>query len=969
LVVVPSQPDVRTVLLELLERAGGVLGDAPVVTFDGLTRAALNGAPSGPERVLGGFEKELMWAAVLDGAELQTLSYLQELPGGARALGGVLDELEEGGLEPEEAQTALDRWAGMSGEQAAPAADLLKAYVSYRALCEERETCSRSAWVLAAASSPLAWRRPVACYGFSSFTPVQRSLLRRLAESAPVLVVLPYEEGRWAARTVEAELLHWRPIAVTSECLPEQTVAYSSAEIAHLERSFMQEGMLKGHAEHALAASAAPPASPVEGADVRVLISSGRRNEAELVAGEIVDLLRVGYGPGDIAVLVRSAAPWARLLQQVFSAVGIPLRLDAQVPFGHTGLGHALLHVCRAALHGTGANLLAFLRTPYHELDSEEIDRLEHEYACTFPQGMRVAEFDAALDLLPDSAGSLRRVLLPLGVPSREFRHLLELAAHMFGCALSRLDDSDPYGRRQLEHDAKALRALTEALQGLVLGVSSAAAASAPSTPHWGFERVVEALAALPVWLPEGSPQGVRVMTVARAHANRFRAVFVLGLVESEFPQTGERSGLLSARDRNLANAQTGLPLFRNPPEGEDPFLFWSALSRPWELLYLSTRETDEEGAAEIPSPFLEEVFRILGRSGAYRSRGLARVVYDLERAPSPREYLRACAAAGLSPPSLPGREYAPRPAPWSEPPSALCSAAVLQELASLCSFSASELESYCTCPFGWFVSRIIDPKDAYEEWGAREAGSLAHQLLDVVFSELGRRQLLPLGFEALDEALGLAKSALNLALSPESVVGCSAEGLLLRQQVAQYVFDVLRMEAGTGSRFVTTETERVIRSAVQLAPGLAVRGKVDRIDRHPGDDGAFVVDYKLGGKHKTPFSESGLLQVPLYMRCLEVLEPDRPVHGGAYLSLRDRARVGLIVEDRADELGTWLRSAGWPAGEMRAEVDRCVLMAAEAADGMRAGRIPALPRRMECPSYCRGTTLCHVHRKPRGRR
>ena len=113
------------------------------------------------------------------------------------------------------------------------------------------------------------------------------------------------------------------------------------------------------------------------GHGVRLLVASGRRNEAELVGSEVVRLLREGVAPDDIVVLVRRVAPWRRVVGQVFRAYGIPHQIDAEVPLFETGLGQALAQGIRGVAFAELEPLLAYLRSPYHVGAHAEVDALE----------------------------------------------------------------------------------------------------------------------------------------------------------------------------------------------------------------------------------------------------------------------------------------------------------------------------------------------------------------------------------------------------------------------------------------------------------------------------------------------------------------------------------------------------------------------------------------------------------------
>ena len=85
---------------------------------------------------------------------------------------------------------------------------------------------------------------------------------------------------------------------------------------------------------------------PPNGA-VRLLEAGGERAEAELVGASVLELLRDGMAPEDIAVLVRSGAD---LFAQVLETYGIPVARERRTPFAHTRLGTGVLAFARAAL-------------------------------------------------------------------------------------------------------------------------------------------------------------------------------------------------------------------------------------------------------------------------------------------------------------------------------------------------------------------------------------------------------------------------------------------------------------------------------------------------------------------------------------------------------------------------------------------------------------------------------------------
>ena len=74
--------------------------------------------------------------------------------------------------------------------------------------------------------------------------------------------------------------------------------------MAYLERHFMEDDP-----------RSEPPPATENGEGIRFLLASGQRNEAELAAEQVADLVPCGCSARDVAVIVRHMKPWGRLLK------------------------------------------------------------------------------------------------------------------------------------------------------------------------------------------------------------------------------------------------------------------------------------------------------------------------------------------------------------------------------------------------------------------------------------------------------------------------------------------------------------------------------------------------------------------------------------------------------------------------------------------------------------------------------
>jgi len=356
LVIVPSRADVGLLEHELARRQGALLGPRAVGTADDLVTSILGGRPAR----LGRLAQRLLLLRVLRETKLTALAPLAGFPGTLGALAALFEELDESGVSEAAVMVGLQAWSAAAGP-GTTAADVGALYEAFAAERGAAGAVSRGQALLAAAAGRQRWQRPVCCYGFSSLTPAQRHLLVSLAEVVPVLVSLPVaESGPLAALPERA---HWEGIADRVERLPWQRQAFSDPGLADFARQVIEAGVVTEAGS--------------DGTGVRLLLSSGRRNEIESVAAEVVRLLREGFRPDDIALIVRRLEPWHRLIGQVFSAYGIPHRVEAQVGLSRTGLGYALLRALEGLLERQPQPLLDYLRSPYAGLPRERVDAVE----------------------------------------------------------------------------------------------------------------------------------------------------------------------------------------------------------------------------------------------------------------------------------------------------------------------------------------------------------------------------------------------------------------------------------------------------------------------------------------------------------------------------------------------------------------------------------------------------------------
>jgi len=850
LLVVPTAADVDHYRRELAA-AGAVFGPAVMTFRELIGEVARRAGVLAP--ILGRVQAERVVAVAVAGARLGTLTASAASPGFVRAARRLIEELERELIEPPRFTAALRAWAGPDAERRAYADEIAAIYAGHRRILDrlgrpDRELFAARA-IAALAGEPRAWgATPVFVYGFDDLTTAQRATIRTLAQGAraDVTVSLTFEAGRLAFAGRAETFADLRPDADRHQALPPRAEHYAPAArpaLHHLERTLFEDGH--------------EPADP--GGAVRVLESGGQRAEAELVAAEVLALLRAGTPAEEIAVVLRSLRREAATIERVFSGYGVPFALERPVVLGHTALGRGLLALLRCALaDGTASDLLAWLRTP-GKLDRQELaDALEVELrragATTAAQARELWERGPQGWAL-DELGRLGAAATagPLTLLDAVDRAALGLFRRpRAGRAAVLVDDELP--------DARALAVVRGAVRELrELVRADAGLAPAPA-------ELVASLAALEVSVgPAPGPGRVAVLRPMDVRARRFQALFLCGLQDGAFPRPGRPDPFLGDRQRLELNAASGLRLgLHEDALADERALFYACASRPEALLALSFRSSDEEGSAQRPSPFVEDVATRFagGLRDTARRRLLAEVTWPLERAPTEHERARARAAAAGG-----ARE---------RPIASLAAPAVLGWLRAEPAVSPAALERYGRCPVGWFVDRVLRPASIDPDGEALRRGALMHEVLAQVLRTLrartGSARVTPATLEQAEALVDEALAGLAGVAGP----GDATRTRVAVRRLAGDVRHALRREAATGERGEPEHIELEFGLAqdglpvLELAGGMVrVRGRIDRVDVEPDGSGATVRDYKssaAGAAPRARWDEDGTLQIPLYM-------------------------------------------------------------------------------------------------------
>jgi ATP-dependent helicase/DNAse subunit B len=909
---------------------GAVLG--AVVTFSGLAAEIARRVDYGGRR-LSELQRARVLERVVSRSQLDVLAPSAQAAGFAAAAGELIAELQRSLVDPARFTAALRRWAAADVRRAPYARDLGHVYADYvreldRLGRVDRELFARRA-LDALRADPARWGRDaVSFYGFDDLTPLERDAVETLARipGVEVTVSLTYEAGREALSARAETVEELRPLAERVLELPAQDRYYapgSAQALHHLERSLFTDNPER-----------VPP-----GDAVVLLEAGGERAEAELVAERVVALMNADppTTPSEIVVVHRSRATAAALLHRVFAEYGIPLETGGAVPLGHTALGRGLLAGARCALtEATADDLLAYLRTPGVLERPEVADGLEAEIRRS---GLLTAgEARERLGWeLPELAA--------LAAASDPARELCRLARRLFAAPHR---GAAPALTAAEELDARALRALIAAVDEL---------AELRLTPPPA--ELLELLGEVAV-PPPGADGTDRVLLAEplEVRARRFRAVFVCGLQEGEFPRSARPEPFLSDERRREIALASGLALRpREDALAAERYLFYAAVSRATEHVFLAYRSSDEEGNLSLPSPFIADVAELLTpewREHRLR-RLLADVVWPAELAPTPRERERALAAQRSA---VAGEE---------PPPRRVLGAGALASVRHSQILSAGALETYGNCPVKWLIERELQPEPLAPVSDAITRGNVMHDVLERLLGELDG----PLTPATAATAREILERLLAELSASDLVPGSSA---LVRAGALRAIEADLRRylehEAATGGGWRPLGLELRFGFEDSLPPlelgageeRVLVRGMIDRVD--VDDRGHAVVrDYKSGAKRQEwsggRWSTDRQLQVALYMLVVRELLGLDPV-AGFYQPLRgDDLRARGVFQKGADVGAAAVATDARDPGELDEMLVDAAERAVALAAALRTGELTPCPQtcsRDGCayPAICR---------------
>lgn len=745
-----------------------------------------------------------------------------------------------------------------------------------------------------------------------------------------------------------------------------ETEGYSE-DISYIEQNIYSEN--------------AVPKSSSDGS-VKILKCDDKLSECRAVACEIKKLLRSGkYRLRDIVIIERTANSYKKELTNTLLSYGIPVFKDSKRPLEF----EALFTFCFACLDCitdsfSTENIMRFLKSALSPLSFEESARLE-KYSLVWgvqgkawlsdftlnPEGFGIADSEKSKEELLKLNELRKRAVLPLARLKKETerKNGLEICKAFFGF-LSEIHVTDKLFDvyKSLEEDGFPEEAdRVKRSWGQLIRVLDDLAFSC-GEEYLSLKKWYEYFKTLAVSREVGDiPQGLDEVTVGsadRIRTSNVKVAFLVGVNRDEFPLVSVSGGFLTDSDRLLL-FENGIEL-RTPFEyaaKEERFIAYCALTAGTEKLFLSYR-TLSEGAATEQSSLVADVsallpeaehicvskmspeYRIESEASAFRELSAMYSVGDGKKTALLKYFEGKPEYKGCT--DAISRLFNKKPLEFEN------KQASTKLFGENVNISASRVEDYYKCPFGYFCRYGIKLKTLEKaELDPRQSGTAVHYVLEKVLKHYGFKALTTVEVselkkyisEVLDEYIetnmggkeNKTKRFMFLYTRLTEIVLTVVERL--RAEFSVTSFEPIDFELKIG--------EDIPPYKLPLEEGEAhITGSVDRVDIMEKDGITYlrVIDYKTGKKE---FNLSALLsglniQPVLYLMTL--LKNGEERYGKALpagvLYLPSRIGISDYLSERypsEDEVEGKKRASGKLSGML--------LSSPVSLNGMGADRFP----------------------------
>jgi ATP-dependent helicase/nuclease subunit B len=907
--------------------------DTGLVTFSGLANRILDSADNSPLRKpLNEGEKDLVLSSILKDADTGYFSEVADYAGFKSALLDFIREIKENSLDPPAFEDVLRKV--QTGKKHSPlnlkCSELVTLYDRYQQALKKNRFLDKED-LLAQAQSHLNKNtfseiKLLLVDGFHDYTQLELKILAKLTSLVPnVYVTLPHQTTNPVPPAFQVS--HKTYSRLTGLGFQEMRLDENKRTTSQMLRH-IEENVFTQPDEQAL---------PDSGTPLKITAAANMQDEVEQIARRIRKLTYAeGYTFSQIAVIFRNIEKYQDLVEDTFTRFSIPVRIYGKDSLKENSLIKAIMNTISVFTNKWQDKAVWKVLKSNTGIDLNLIYKLEQEYLISgktddynkWLKLVSIPELEPVSNFLKQLKGVFCKLegkhayghycdcvieivnmfYIPAFVPSKE-NYNLEIADMM-------------------KSDAGALREflliLNNSTMGELAGVTE-------TVTFEEFLHTFESQVALTSYKKtDRRKEVVNIINVLEARQWEIPVVFVGGLLEKEFPRQVRENLFLKDYYRSRLNA-TGNIVLREASEkmAEDRYLFYIAITRAKEKLYLSYPSANSNGNLTLPSFFLSDIQKLFSEKVCKEitiQRNLSSII------PEPEEILTSTDSKNfvyyhLSSPRVSEREQCEKEvALWlynnREDESSL-----REELSTLTAlidsynnlqlkfsdkkiikkisetsrrFSPTKLKDYAQCPYKYFGSTTMNLRHATtKSLDSRMQGSIIHKVLEEyfkdtkditkIFNDVFKKKTrgMIIGFDELK----IRNEMLKTLLAFESMESSSDTS----------TFKPSMFEVKFGDEEIET-----LKICDSNNGGIEISGKIDRIDisEVDGEKIGVIIDYKYGQtEFKSTDLEEGLdLQLPIYLLALREMFNIVPVAAEFY-ALKSSKRTGIYNRELIDNL------------------------------------------------------------------
>ncbi len=689
-------------------------------------------------------------------------------------------------------------------------------------------------------------------------------------------------------------------------------------------------------------------------------------DEVRGAARRIKQLVMEGERPDRMAVVITSDNDYRDVLPDIFSEMGLPLDMGQRIPLSSHPVARDLWTLLTLKLRGMNVDgLLGAIDSRYfglvsleHRKKAEEVIRklydgentisvLEKASLSTDDSGYTKQQLEWAMEayckakdiieqlpdegMIGDLVGKLAGIL-----DSFKIRESL-VKLYKGGLISSELFIRDVKGHFSIMETLNEINRLYNLAGGDKRTISFREFASI----------INESLKKKTITLAQSGREGIRALKPDVFRGVDYDYVFFLGLNEGVYPKPSSKGGLFTVREREVL-VKKGLDLgCRTLELSRSKIAFMLTCCSARKKLFLSYRTTSEDGSYMIKSPFLDELERLYEKSEiakvtvgkrCMRERFEASIdeIWSVDEAvdsllisewqkPKADTRLQGLRKT-LSSRGMDSRlmdlyrlgtiEKTRRQGQEFDKYDGLIKGVNTDQRRKDYCFSASQINSYASCPFKYYMERVLGIS-TYEddgEFSSISEGTLYHEVLKFYYEKT--EDLYTLDLDLLEKGLEMALARIN----DKRLVN------IVRQMKVDEIRTALKLfllkdidlfksyRDSTGRELRPTYLEFRVNEINAFSPYIFI-ANIDRVDLEYEDDkptGRFIMyDYKKKNKKSTRDCLGGAdFQLAVYYQCiqreLKTRLPEAPLEcmGLLYCSIEKPDRDGLIRDEYKKSLG-----------------------------------------------------------------